>query len=412
MDPMIILSVGHLEIDWNRNNFSSDHSQLFQSSDLSSVPYYYADPHQPYREDTDECNLIAFHKEGLSKRLDHVIDRVNLLGNTVNAARREYEYSASLHGLDRQHLSFDQLAEALATVNVNAISADYGEGESFGKFFRRYVFDKIGLAAIVDDPDYVQFNAGECLEQLSVCTILQLLAQNPCAQSLPLTWQFGDMESEEWAQRDQFVRPVDPKNRFLIVTEGSSDANVLSHAFRLLKPHIADFFDFVDMNEGYPFTGTGNLYNFTKGLISISVQNNVVILYDNDAEGVFSFNRTAKLNVPNNMRVLKLPDLPEFRTFCTVGPSGEHRADINGCAAAIECYLDVGPTATVRWSNFNKELSVYHGALIGKRHVAKAFFAQSSVTESYDFSKIAAVLNLIVSECTAMREAARIAHLN
>src|SRR5207302_707086 len=45
-------------------------------------------------------------------------------------------------------------------------------------------------------------------------------------------------------------------------------------------------------NEGYPFSGTGNLYNFTKGLISIAVQSNIVIIYDNDAEGVSSFNRT------------------------------------------------------------------------------------------------------------------------
>ena len=242
------------------------------------------------------------------------------------------------------------------------------------------------------------------MEQMSACTILQLVALNPSAQGGAVTWQFADIESEGWARRDQFVRPIDPKNRFLIVTEGRSDANAIRHALRLLKPHIDDFFDFVDMNEGYPFTGTGNLYNFTKGLISISVQNNVVILYDNDAEGVFSFNRTAKLNVPNNMRVLKLPDLPEFRNFCTVGPSGEHRADINGCAAAIECYLDVGPTASVRWSNFHRELGVYHGALVGKGDVAKAFLAQSSVTESYDFSKITAVFNLIISECTAMRE--------
>ena len=183
------------------------------------------------------------------------------------------------------------------------------------------------------------------MENLSAYTILRLVAQNPLARGLPVSWQFADVEDEGWARRDEFIRPVDQENRFLIVAEGSSDATIIRHALKLLKPHVADFFDFVDMNEGYPFTGTGNLYNFTKGLISISVQNNVVILYDNDAEGVFSFNRTVKLNVPNNMRILKLPDLPVFRDFETIGPSGAHRADINGRAAAIECYLDAGPRA-------------------------------------------------------------------
>jgi len=129
---------------------------------------------------------------------------------------------------------------------------------------------------------------------------------------LPVNWQFADVEHGGWARRGEFVKTLDQSNRFLIVTEGSSDAAIIKHALGLLKPHLSDFFDFVDMNEGYPFSGTGNLYNFTKGLISIGVQNNVLIIYDNDAEGVSSFKRTAKLNIPSNMRVLKLPDLPAF----------------------------------------------------------------------------------------------------
>ena len=313
--------------------------------------------------------------------------------------------------MDTNKFNFEQLAESLATVDVNSISADYGEHESFGKFFRRCLFDKIGLQGVVDDPEYVRSYAGESMESLSANTILQLIAKNPFARGLTVNWQFADVEEGGWAQRNEFMRPVYQQNRFLIVTEGSSDARIIRHALNLLKPHVEDFFDFVDMNEGYPFTGTGNLYNFTKGLISISVQNNVVILYDNDAEGVSSFNRTEKLNVPGNMRILTLPDLPEFQDFKTIGPSGTHRTDINGRAAAIECYLDVGPEAAVRWNNYHAELGVYHGELVGKRDVMKAFLAQSRVNAEYDFSRIAAVVDMIVSECTALREAVRLADL-
>ena len=38
------------------------------------------------------------------------------------------------------------------------------------------------------------------------------------------------------------MRPVDQENRFLIVTEGSSDATIIRHALNLLKLHVADFF--------------------------------------------------------------------------------------------------------------------------------------------------------------------------
>ena len=140
-----------------------------------------------------------------------------------------------------------------------------------------------------------------------------------------------------------------------------------------------------------------------KGLIGISVQNNVIILYDNDAEGVSSFNRIRQAQCARqHAHGLKLPDLAEFRDFETVGPSGAHRAGINGRAVAIECYLDVGPAATVRWNNYHKELGAYHGELVDKGDVMWAFLAQSEVNGDYDFSRIATVVDMIVSECTAM----------
>jgi len=189
------------------------------------------------------------------------------------------------------------------------------------------------------------------------------------------------------------------------VTEGSSDAGIIRHALKLLKPHLLDFFNFVDMNEGYPFSGTGNLFNFTKGLISIAVQNNVVIVYDNDAEGVFNLNRTNRLNIPRNMRVLKLPDRPEFLAFQTVGPMGTQTGNINGRAAAIECYLDVGASPTVRWTSYSRELDIYQGELVGKTEFMRRFYEIGAVDGSYDLSKISAVVSMLISECGAMQEA-------
>ena len=317
MGSMINLSVGRLNIHWGKNDSFFDHSPLFQPSDLAQVPYYYVDEDHPHNTGggEDEYHLYTEFKDGLSKPLHQVMERINLLGYTINYARREFEYATRLNDFDSQNFSFEQLVEALATVDVHSISADCGDGEDFRKFFQRYIFDRLGLAKIVDAPDYVRFRAGKTMDNLGAYTILQLFAQNPSVRGLPVSWHFADIEHGGWAQRDQFIRSLDQQNRFLIVTEGSSDASIIRHALSLLKPHIADFFDFVDMKEGYPFTGTGNLYNFTKGLISISVQNDVVIIYDNDAEGVFSFNRTVKLNVPDNMRILKLPDptrIPEL----------------------------------------------------------------------------------------------------
>ena len=74
------------------------------------------------------------------------------------------------------------------------------------------------------------------------------------------------------------------------------------------------------MEEAYPFSGTGNLFRFLQGLISISIQNNIIVIYDNDAEGLANYARSCALNVPTNMLILKLPDSPDFAEFDTIGP--------------------------------------------------------------------------------------------
>jgi hypothetical protein len=289
---------------------------------------------------------------------------------------------------------------------VTEISADYGEmGEDFGRFFKRQLFDRLGFKDHTKDPEYVRLYAGEGMENLSAYTILRLLALNPKNHSLPVTWQFADVEAGGWAKRYDFVRRLDQSNRFLIVTEGSSDAKVLKHAFQLLRPHVADFFDFVDMEEGYPFSGTGNLFRFLQGLISISIQNNVIVLYDNDAEGVANFQRSVALNVPSNMAIMRLPDSSDFAAFDTVGPNGKHGADINGRAAAIECYLDTGKNPLVRWTSYNEKASAYQGELIDKTRYAREFLRMRKRHVHYNYARIEAVLDMIIGRCSAMREA-------
>src|ERR1700730_1953800 len=102
---------------------------------------------------------------------------------------------------------------------------------------------------------------------------------------------------------------------FLIATEGSSDVHILKHALSLLRPGIADFFRFIDVSESHPFSGTGNLLKFAEGLAKIDVQNQVVFLFDNDAEGLDAHQRLSRLTLPINMRGIMLPELEVFRSF-------------------------------------------------------------------------------------------------
>jgi hypothetical protein len=404
---MIHLAVGNLEIDWGKNHGFSDHSALFQAGDLTMVPYQYAD-NSSERADSEgrrRWDLVTELKEGLSSPLHRVVDRIRLLGYTKETARREFAHLCQMTSDEPPAISFDELENALRNVDVSALSEQYEPDHDFGEFFTSEIVRRLGLLDVFEKGGVSRFDIGEVMENLSAYSVLILLAENPAAMDLPVTWHFKDHEESGWAKRSDYVRPLDAANKFLIVTEGSSDALILGCAFAQLMPHVADFFHYVDMHEGYPFSGTGNVYRFVQGLISIAVQNKILVLFDNDAEGCFGFNRCNELNVPANMRILKLPNLDAFSAFKTVGPSGEVIANINGKAAAIECYLDLGSDPQVRWSSFHREAGVYQGELVNKESYKKRFLELTSRDEAYDYARLRAVLNEIVASSVAMSEA-------
>ncbi|HMH18734.1 MAG TPA: HEPN/Toprim-associated domain-containing protein [Burkholderiales bacterium] len=409
---MIHLAVGQLEVDWGKNNFFTNHSALFQSSDLKLVPSYYAGDNWPDGDPIVEMN------EGLGKPLGHVVDRLELLGHTLRATEHHYNRLHQLHDLEEQPIPFDQLREALRKVDVTRVSGNYREDYKPGQFVRTEILDRLALDSEKHDyyqsglrPDHWEVDL--LLENFGANGALRLLAENKVNHALDVSWDFTPLVESGWATRDEFRPGPLPEQRFLIVTEGSSDAKILQKALELFRPHISDFFRFVDMEEGYPFSGTGNLHRFAQGLISIGVQNNTVIVYDNDAEGIAKMAETKRLSLPPNMRVMQLPPHDDFIHFKTIGPTGVGIADINGKAAAIECYLDlqrVGlPEPIVRWSSFNRDLGIYHGELQHKTQYMKDFLQMRSLEQGYDKRKIELALDALVTESIAIAEGKLIA---
>jgi len=198
-------------------------------------------------------------------------------------------------------------------------------------------------------------------------SVMRLLAEGKANENASVTWQYGPLVVAGWATEQEFIPNARRTETFLIATEGSSDVHILKHALALLRPGIADFFRFFDGSESHAFSGTGNLVKFAEGLAKIDVQNQVVFLFDNDAEELDAHQRLSRLTMPNNMRGTMLPELEAFRVFPAQGPEGLRKADINRRAAAIECYLDLNvgdDTSTkVLWTNYKKSLGVYQGAL-------------------------------------------------
>ena len=405
MGSMIHLAVGDLEIDWGKNDFFIMHSSLFQREDLTQIVREYVD-------DNNEPIMEEVAVRPLSK----MVGRLELMGYTFRTAKKLFASIANKENI-ASFISFEMVAKALRRVDIDyatTILQNYTHRLFFAKNadhlqisppssedilqngFDNYNEKLFSTLSQAEADVFILKEFMESLSSYSPYTVLRLLAENPKTATREVSWTFADVVENGWVHRDRIVSDLGQVSSFLVVTEGSSDSKVLKHALNILRPEVADFFYFVDMGEGYPFTGEGNLYRFCQGLVSIGIENNVVVVYDNDAVGLAGYEKTSKLRLPKNMRVIRLPDCESLRQFDTIGPNGGAKADINGRAAAIECYLDLQwkqrRHPIVHWTGDEKQ-----GKLQNKEYYTRQFLRLNRRDPEYDYSKIEAVLKSLVS---------------
>jgi hypothetical protein len=237
--------------------------------------------------------------------------------------------------------------------------------------------------------------------------------ENPKNLEAELVWRYFDLIEAGYFSSDEIYRPLETSQKFLVVTEGSSDTLVIESALKQIRPDIADYFYFVDMQNRYPFTGTGNMVNFAKGLNAIRTLNKIIFVVDNDTEGRRSLEEILRFSLPGNMSAMSLPDLEELRAFPTLGPNGRSTENINGRAASIEAYLDLNfsntSPAVVRWKNYIPEKDAYQGAIESKERFVRTF--RDGLTEpQYDKSKLKCILDKLINTAVAMNESLPIRH--
>lgn len=392
MGSYIRLGIGKLELDLGKNFGFRDYSQLFQESDRKMIPYYYAEG-------------VIEYKLGYSRPLSLVKKRLELLGYSWDRLKEIHEREVGLvpDYYDPVKVDFETMSQIVSSISIAEYEVRIEEGD--------YGLGEYAAEVILNNPAFEKLkphfenmssvDAGTFLENLDPLYILRLLIENPLNLSLHLEWRIQDVIEGGYAIAEDLAPALADNEKFLLVTEGTSDLFVIKKTLTLLFPDIMDFFSFVDMEENYPFTGTGNLYKFCQGLASIRIQNRILVIFDNDVEGNLNYDKTIRLNLPPSMKIMKLPNLEEFKRFKTIGPSGESFEDINGKAVAIECFLDFkGLNPRVRWTDFRKEPGVYQGSIENKDAYIKKFKkVRETLSGKYDFTKLKILIDEIYKSC-------------
>ena len=367
---MITLGVGKLEINWGKNDFYENFRDLFQPNDWKDIKYYYAD------------NVVEI-KKGYSRKLALVKPRLDLLGYTLENIKIIYEsayteYCDAMGEYADPMLTFEEYFNVFSKINlsrVNTLTED--DDWDFGEYVTKCIFEDKEIQRLLKKYSLGR-KSGEFYENLPPRLLVRVLCENPTAKDLPLQWYMADHVENGWSKEEDLSPKLEDKDKILIVTEGKSDTFILQTSINKLFPAISDFFYFIDMEENYPFTGTGNLYNFASGLTKIKIQNKTIIVFDNDEAGIFSYKKCKeKLDAIPNLKFYHLPNMDEFKYFLTVGPTGDSYQDINGKAVSIECFLDLDFNSSkapkVRWTIYNEKSNKYQGALISKDEYTRTF---------------------------------------
>lgn len=220
---------------------------------------------------------------------------------------------------------------------------------------------------------------------------------------------YYDVDDEVCVESISYLNAIDPSSKVLVITEGSTDKNILEKSLELLYPHLKDYYHFMDFGVSSLDGGAPALVKTVKAFIGANIRNRVVGLFDNDTAAKNAVNSLDKVEIPCNVKILHYPCLSDFEKYPTIGPSGFVEMDVNGLACSIEMYLgdDVkrdpdGKLIPIHWKGFDQTLKQYQGEILQKSFIQKNFYKKidsclndRNTINSRDWAGVDAILRLI-----------------
>ena len=176
-----------------------------------------------------------------------------------------------------------------------------------------------------------------------------------------------------------FVGDAAGARRVVILTEGTTDKWILERTLRLLYPHMADYYRFMDFEGARVAGGAGALASVVKAFVGVGIVNRIVAIFDNDTAAASAIRGLEAVRMPPNIVVLQYPQLPLAAEYPTIGPTGLVAMDVNGLAGSIELYLgpdvltDSGDLIPVQWKGFDEGVRRYQGEITRKKLVQDRF---------------------------------------
>ncbi|WP_080134676.1 HEPN/Toprim-associated domain-containing protein [Bradyrhizobium sacchari] len=226
-----------------------------------------------YQNNPEEQSELAAHEAAFVRPLKRVLPRLQLLGYTLEHARAEYEslVDSTMETTDNAPpeeaelasiLTFEEFCSLACRYPISSLSSEYIEFDTpereqlaQGRLANDDDIDRVPWAGNSDlywsEASY--FSSKLCV--LSAPAMLQVFGLSPANAEADVIWQFGPLVNAGWAARESFQSGARRAQSILVATEGASDARIVSRALEILRPDVADFFRFIDVEERHHFWG-------------------------------------------------------------------------------------------------------------------------------------------------------------
>jgi hypothetical protein len=178
-------------------------------------------------------------------------------------------------------------------------------------------------------------------------------------------------------------------SRIILLTEGTTDSEVLRTSIDLLYPHLSGYYSFMDLAVRAP-GGAGSLVHVVKSFAGAGIENRTIALLDNDAAGHSAVSVLRHIHLPPNILVMTYPDIELAANYPTCGPNGNSVQDVNGRACSIELYFgrDVlaidGRLVPVHWKAYDDRVKRYQGEIQQKDVLKERFLQKAEAARQMD----------------------------
>lgn len=265
-------------------------------------------------------------------------------------------------------------------------------------------------------------------------TILRLAVDLVADGNCSLRYNLDDLQSYEMIippdpisdqAREDRKAAISSDAPLVILTEGSTDSQLLTEAIQVTHPHLVGFVRFMDFGNGAQGSA-GDLAKLVRSFAAAGIANRVLALADNDTAAYDALDKVKRDGLPEGYRVVHYPHLPLLTQYPTLGPqlADPVLMNVNGKAGSLEMYLgrelltENGDLTPVQWTGYVDGQKSYQGAIAKSakkriqsdfRKKVKAALQDPTLRTGQDWSGVEAIVHAIL---TAFDKPSRVEILN